>query len=81
MSEFFLNYTFTYFSHLHHRILYLTSTDTPQIQYQKEVEVRVRSYGETRCIDPQKPNTNIKMKDAKKYKAIYHMNCRIGCRS
>ena len=67
--------------HLHHRIPYLTSTDTPKIQYQKEVEVRVRSDGETRCIKPQKPKTKIKMKDAKKYKSIYCMTCRIGCRS
>ena len=31
---------------LHHRIPYLMSTDTPKIQYQKEVEVRVKSFGE-----------------------------------
>ena len=43
------------------RIPYLTSTDTPKIQYPKEVEVRVKSY----------PKTKIKMMDAKKYKAIY----------
>ena len=54
---------------------------TPKIQYPKEVEVRVRSYGETRCINQQKPKTKIEMKDAKKYQAIYHMNCLIGCRS
>ena len=30
--------------HLHHKILYLT-TDTPKIQYPKEVEVRVKSFG------------------------------------
>ena len=67
--------------HLHHRILYLTAGDTPKIQYQKEVEVRVKSFGETRCINPQKPKTKIKMKDAKKYKAIYCMTCRTGFRS
>ena len=39
------------------------------------------SYGETRCINQQKPKTKKEMKDVKKYKAIYHMNCRIGCRS
>ena len=66
--------------HLHHRILYLTSDDTPKIQCPKGMEVRVRSYGETRCIN-QKPKTKIKMKDVNKYKAIYYMNCRIGCRS
>ena len=30
----------------------------------------MRSYGETRCIDQQKPKTKIKIKDAKKYTAI-----------
>ena len=58
--------------HLHHRIPCLMSTDTPKLQCQKEVEVRVRSYGETRCLNPQKPKTKLKMKDAKKHKAIYH---------
>ena len=52
--------------HLRHRIPNLTSTGTPKIQHQKEVEARVRSYGETRCMKPQKPKT--KMKDTKKYK-------------
>ena len=47
----------------------------------EKVEVRVRSYGETRCINQQKPKAKIKMKDAKKYKAIYYMTCRTGCRS
>ena len=47
--------------HLHHRIPYLMSTDTPKIQYQKEVEVRVESVGETRCMKPQTPKTKIKM--------------------
>ena len=32
--------------HLHHRIPYLMSTDTPKIQYQKEVEVLQKSFGE-----------------------------------
>ena len=40
--------------HLHHRVPYLMSTDTRKIQYQKEVEVRVKSFGETRCINRQK---------------------------
>ena len=66
--------------HLHHRILYLTSADTPKIQYKKEVEVRVRNYGETRCIDQQKRKTHIQMKDTKKYRAIYCMTCRSGIR-
>ena len=60
---------------------YLTLADTPKIQYPKEVEVRVGSFGETRCMNPQKPKTKIKMKDAKKYRAIYCMNCVIGYRS
>ena len=58
--------------HLHHRIPYLMSTDTPKIQYQKEVEVRVKSFGETRCMIPQKPKTKIKMRSPKKYKEISH---------
>ena len=57
----------------------LTSTNTPKIQYPKEV--RVMSYGRTRSINRQKPKTKIKMKDAKKYKAISCMTCGIGCRS
>ena len=67
--------------HLHRKTLYLTSADTRKIPHPKEVEVRVRSNGETRCIDQQKPKTQIKMKDTKKYRAIYCMNCRTGCRS
>ena len=67
--------------HLHHRILYLMSTDTPKIQYKKEVEVRVRSYGETRCMKPQKPKTKIKMENQKKYLENYRMNCLIGYRN
>ena len=50
------------FQHLHHRIPYLMSRDTPKIQYQKEVEVRVESFGETRCMNPQKPKTKKKKK-------------------
>ena len=64
--------------HLHHRIPYLTKADTLKIQYQKEVEVRVKSCGETRCTKPQKPK---KMRSAKKYKEIYRMNCLIGYRT
>ena len=64
----------------HHRILYLTSTDTPRIQCQKEVEGRVRSNGETRRTNPQKPKTKIIMKDVKKYKAIYCVTFRTGFR-
>ena len=58
-----------------------TSDDTPKIQYLKEVEVRVKSYGETRCINQQKPKTKIKMRSAKKYRAMCHMNCWIGYRN
>ena len=57
----------------------MTLADTPKIQYPKEVKVLVRSYGETRCMNQQKPNTKIKIKDAKNYKAIFYMNCLIGC--
>ena len=32
------------------------ATDTTEIQYKKEVDVRVKSFG-TRCMDPQKPKT------------------------
>ena len=53
---------------------------TRKIPQLKEVEVRVRSYGETRWTDLQKPKTKIKMKDAKKHRAIYCMTCRIVCR-
>ena len=56
-------------------------TDTPKIQYQKEVEVWVKSFGETSCMNPQKRKTKIKMRSAKKYKAIYCTTCRTGYRS
>ena len=46
--------------HLHHRILYLTKADSRKIQYKKEVEVRVKRFGETRCMMPQKPKTTHK---------------------
>ena len=52
------------------RILCLMSTDTLKIQYQKEVEVRVESSGETRCMKPQKPKTKINMWNQKEYKGI-----------
>ena len=67
--------------HLHHRIPYLMSTDTPKIQYQKEVEVRVESFGETRCMNPQIPKTKIKVVNQKKYKEIFRMSCLIGYRN
>ena len=67
--------------HLHLRNPYLTQADTPKIQYPREVEELVESFGETRCINPQKPKTKLKMKDAKKYKAIYCMTCWTGCRN
>ena len=67
--------------HLHHKIPYLMSTDRPKIQYQKEVEVRVESFGETRCMNPKKPKTKIKMGNRKKYKEIFRMNCLISYRN
>ena len=63
--------------HIHRRILWLVR----KIPQEKEMEVRVRSHGETRCLNQQKPKTLIKMKETKKYTVIYCMNCRIGCRS
>ena len=67
--------------HLHHRIPYFMSRDTPKIQHQKEVEVRVESFGETRCMKPQKPKTKIKMVNQKKYKEENRMNCLNGYRN
>ena len=61
ISEFFFNYTCTYFS-----IIFITgfriwmSTDTQKIQYQKEEEVRVKRVGETGCMNPQRPKNKIK---------------------
>ena len=49
--------------HLHHKIPYLMSTDTLKIQYQEEIEARVRSYGETRCMNPQTPKNKHKNED------------------
>ena len=46
--------------HLHHRVPYLMSTDTPKIKHQKEVEARVGGVGETRCMNPQKPKNKNK---------------------
>ena len=66
---------------LHHRIPYLMSTDTLKIQYPKGTEVWMRSYGETRCMKPQKPKTKIKMENQKKYKEMYRMNFLIGYRN
>ena len=45
-----------------------------KIQFEKEVEVRAKS------MNPQKPKTKMKMKDTKKYIAIYCMLCRTGFR-
>ena len=42
---------------------------------------RVRSYGETRCIDQQKTKTQIKSEGREKYRAIYCMTCQTGYRS
>ena len=67
--------------HLHHRILYLTKADSRKIQYKKEVEVRVKRFGETRCMMPQKPKTQIKMVGNQKYKEIFRITCLIGYRN
>ena len=44
-------------------------TDTPKIQYQNEVEVWVKNFGETRSMNPQKPKTRMKMR-SEKYEEI-----------
>ena len=44
--------------HFHHRILYLTSDGTPKIQHPKEVEVRMKSYGEHRPTETETKNKN-----------------------
>ena len=67
--------------HLHHRIPYLISTDTQKILCQKEVEVRVKSFGETRCMNRQKPKTKINIGNQKKYKEFFGMNFLIGYRN
>ena len=67
--------------HPHHKVLYLTSTNTLNIQHKKEVEIRVKSFGETRCMNPQKPKTKMEMVNQKKYKEMYRMNCLIGYRN
>ena len=63
--------------HLQHRIPFLMTTDTPKIQYQTEVEVRVESFTQTRCMKRQKPKTRIKIGNRKKYEETYRMNCLI----
>ena len=51
--------------HLYHRIPNLTKADTPKIQYQKEVEVRVRTYGDTCSINRQKSKNWTKRRSTK----------------
>ena len=70
-------YEFLYNTHTYFIDTFITGLN----EAKKEVEVWVRSSGETRCINPQKPKTKIKVKDAKKYKAICGKTCRTGCRS
>ena len=41
----------------------------------------MRSYAETRCPNKQKTKTPITMKETEKYRVIYGMTCRTGCRS
>ena len=51
------------------------STDTPKIQYPNEVEVRVKSFGETRCMNPtETENKNKNEANQKWYKEIYRMD-------
>ena len=67
--------------HLHHRIPYLMSTDTPKIQFKKEVEVPMKSFRETRCMNPQKLETKIKKRSQKKYRETCRMSCLVGYRN
>ena len=67
--------------HLHHRIPYLMSTDTPKIQYKTEVEVRVESFGRPAARVDRNRKTKIKMENQNKYKEIFRMNCLIGYRN
>ena len=64
-------------SPVHRRILW----SARKIQQQKEVKLWVRSPGETRRVDQQKPKTQIKMKQPKKnYEVNYCKICRNGHR-
>ena len=76
--------------HLHqtrHHLRHMGQHRLTEIQYrrtevwQKEVEVRMKSFGETRCINPQKPKIQIKMVILKKYKEINRMICLIRYRN
>ena len=51
-----------------------------KIQQQKEVKLRVRSHGETRRVNQQKPKTQIKMETTRNYKVNYCRMCRNGYR-
>ena len=77
------NHTFNHFSiiFITGLIPYLMSTDTPKIQHQKEVEAQVESFGGTRCMKPQKPETKIRMVNPKKHKERNRRNCTIGNRN
>ena len=67
--------------HLHHRIPYLMSTDTPKIQYHK----RSGSTSEELRGDPLHESTKTENKskngNRKKYKEKHRMNCLIGYRN
>ena len=41
----------------------------------------MKSFGETRCMNPQKQKTKIKMVNQKKFKEIFRMSCLIGYRN
>ena len=80
ISEFFLHHTVTYFF-----IIFITGcryliTETLKVQSQKEVEARVKSLVNPLHESTGKENKK-KMRNAKKYRAIYHMNCQIGYRN
>ena len=71
--------------HLHHRGQHrktgIQCRKTEMWKCQKEVEVRMKSFGETCCMIPQKPKTKTKTRNRKRYKETYRMNCLIGHRN
>ena len=56
--------------HLHHRsqhrptVIQYRQTEMLRLQYPKGMEVWMRSYGETRCMTPQKPKSKIKKRES-----------------
>ena len=61
--------------------IWMTSTNTPKIQNQKDCGSTSEELRGNPLHKPTETENTIKMKDTKKYKAIYCMTCQIGCRS